>query len=85
MINEPISDNKEINKAVQALLKKHQDKDAETKLLYKFQVSMLASTDLDNANVLHIACLNGSSLIEFIINQAIKLGIKDILVNRTDV
>ena len=85
MIDEPISDNREINKAVEALMKKHKDKDAATRLLYKFQVSMLVSTDKDNANVLHVACLNGSSIIEFIISQAVKLGIKDLLINRRDV
>ena len=45
---------------------------------------MLLAKSSDGSNVLLIACLNGSKLIEFIIQQAIRLGIKDMLLNQTD-
>ena len=81
MIEAPISKNNKINQAVTKILRKNKDADKDTKLLLKFQINMLLAKSSDGSNVLLIACLSGSKLIEFVIQQAIRLGIKDMLLN----
>ena len=42
---------------------------------------MLTSRDTEDHTVLHIACLQGSHMIEFILTKAKELGIAEMLIN----
>lgn len=46
---------------------------------------MLTSRDTDDHTVLHIACMQGSSMIEFIIGHAKRLGIAEMLIHSQNV
>lgn len=53
-------------------------------LVVKFQIFMLLSVDDEQRNVLHIACRSGSSLIEFIVEQAYSMQILRCMINAVD-
>lgn len=84
MIDEPVfkKDN-----TINALVKEHLSSvslSIDEKNIIKFQIYMLAASNDDGMNALHVSCMNGSAIIKFVIQQADRLRVRDYLVNKKE-
>ena len=84
ILGEIVSVNTKVNRMIRSIMLEHVHKSPEERLLVKFQAYMLLQRDYDLCTVLHQACLQGSHLIPFLVEQATRLGIMGYLVREVD-
>ena len=77
MIDEFLPRNSKFDKVMKAAIKANKDKSPEERLITKLQIYMILQRDNEDSTALHFACLQGSYLITFIIEQAKRLNVFD--------
>ena len=85
LVDEPISKDDQINECVDKYLKNMKERSKEQLdsldiIIIKFQIHLLTALNNHEQNVLHIACINGSHLIHFLMDMADELGCRNIIV-----
>ena len=82
LTNEPVFRGADLNKTLASVLANKSR--GEDELVLKFRMYMLVSVDDEERNVLHIACRAGSPLVNFIVDEAFKMGVLHCIVNAED-
>ena len=81
---EPVFGNAVLDRCLEDVVAKSGASEAMEKLVIKFRVYMLVAADDEQRNVLHIACGSGSPLIQFIVQEAVKMDVLRHIVNEQD-